>query len=68
MDRTKKPIECLDLDEEDTIMGIEEIDADEAVSINRLPPYIPPRKYTTKVNKDPNSIKFMVSTPFLLEM
>jgi len=48
-------------------MGIKEIDADETVSITRLPPYIPPRKSMAKVNKDPNLAKFQISTLLLPE-
>ena len=48
----------LELYEEDLTLGIEEIDADESLSITQLPPYVPPRKSTAKVTKDPNSTKF----------
>lgn len=67
MDRNKWSIEPLYFYEEDLTMGIEEIDADEAMLITQLPPYIPLRKSTTKITKDPDSTKFMVSTPFLVE-
>jgi len=57
----------LDLDEEELTTGIEEIDANEVMLITWLLPYIPLRKSTAKLTKDPNSVKFMVSTPLLLE-
>jgi len=53
------------LDEEELTMGIEEIDAEEAKLITHLPPYIPLRKSMDKVPRDPDSAKFMVSTPLL---
>lgn len=48
-------------------MGVKDFDVDEAVPTTQLPPYINPRKPTTKVNKDPYSMNFQVSTPFLLK-
>lgn len=40
MDRTKKPMEPLDLGKEELTLGIEEIDVEEDKSITQLPPYI----------------------------
>jgi len=48
-------------------MGTEDIDADEVVPITHLPFYIPPTKSIAKVTKDPNSVKFQVSTPMVLK-
>lgn len=48
-------------------MRIEEIDADEAMSITHLPLYVPLRKSMGKVTKDLDSMKLKVSTPLLLE-
>lgn len=67
MDRAKQPMEPLDLDEKELTMGIEEIDANEAMLITCLLHYIPPRKSTTNVTKDPNLVKFQVSRPLLSE-
>jgi len=67
MDRSKKMTEPLDLDEEQLHGGIREIDTEEADPITHPPPYIPPRKATAKAPKDLDSVKFMVSTPLLLE-
>lgn len=39
--------------------GIEELDAKEVELITQLMKYIPPRKPTTKVPKDPDAAKFM---------
>jgi len=58
MDKRKQPTETLDLDEEELNIGVEVIDAEEAVLITWLPPYVPPRKPTAKVTKDPDSRKF----------
>ena len=44
------------LDEEELTMGIENISEKGAKPISRLSPYIPPRKSTAKVMKDPNHI------------
>ena len=48
-------------------MGIENINAEDAKPISRLSPYTPPGKSTAKVTKDPDSLKFKVFMPFLLE-
>lgn len=53
--------------EEEEYQDIEELDAEEAKLISRLPEYIPPQKGRTKVTKDPDSRKFIVSTPLFLE-
>ena len=48
-------------------MGVEDIDAEEVVIIPQIPPYVPSRKPTSKVNNDPDSGKFQIYTPFLPE-
>lgn len=53
--------------EEDEFQRVEEFDAEEGEPITWLSKYIPSRKGKTKVTKDPNSRKFTVSTPLLLE-
>lgn len=57
----------MDLDEEELIMGVEDIDTEEEVLITQLPPYIPPRKSIAKVTKDPDSVKYKVSIQLLPE-
>jgi len=47
--------------------GTEDIDTEGEKPIKRLPEYIPPWKGKTKVMKDPDSEKFTISIPMLLE-
>lgn len=68
MDKSKQLIEPLGLDEEELHKGIEEIDVEDVEPITQLPKCISPRKSTAKVPKDPDSVKFMVSTPLLVEI
>lgn len=60
-------METHDLDEQGMNMGNEDISIEGTEPISRLLPYIPPRKPTTKVTKNPNSLKFKVFTPLLME-
>jgi len=46
---------------------VADLDADEDEPLTRLSMYIPPWKWKVKVTKAPDSGKFMVSTPLLLE-
>lgn len=43
------------------------MDAQEVELMTRLSKYIPPHKGTTKVPKDSDNVKFMISTPLLLK-
>lgn len=65
MDKSKQPKGPLDLDEEELHGGIDEVDLEEVQPITWLLRYIPPRKSMTKVPKDLDNTKFMVSTPLL---
>lgn len=67
MNKRKKLMEPLDLDEEELKVGTKDIHREEVVLITQLPPYVPPRKSIAKVAKDPNSEKYKVFTPLLLE-
>jgi len=67
MDKSKQPMEPLDLDEEELRGGIEILDSEEVEPITRFPKYIPPRKPMMKVPKDLDAMKFMVSTLLLPE-
>lgn len=55
------------MSKEEVREGIEEIDVEEGESMTWLPKYIPPWKATTKLPRDPNNAKFMVTMPLLLE-
>lgn len=48
-------------------VGVEDINAEGAKPISHFPTYIPPRKLTAKLTKDPDSLKFKVFTPFFPE-
>lgn len=65
--KNKHPMEPQYLDEEKLTMGIENISEEGAKPISRLWSYIPPRKPTTKVTKNPISLKLEVFTHFLPE-
>jgi len=67
MDKNKYPKEPQNLDEEEMTMGIENISTKDIKPITRLLPYIPPRKLIAKVTKDPDSSKYKVFMPLLLE-
>jgi len=60
-------MEPWDFDREEMSVGVDHIIAKGMQPISQLPPCIPPRKPTTKVSMDPNSMKFNVFTLFLLE-
>lgn len=64
--KDKKQKKVLDLEEEE-YQGVEEVEAKGIELIYRLPEYIPLRKGKTKATKDPDSGKFVVSTPLLSE-
>ena len=67
MDKNKQPTKPQDLDEEELTMGIENVSVEDANSISRLSPYIPPMQSIAKVTKDPDSLKFKVFMQFLSE-
>lgn len=60
-------MEPQDLDEKEMAGGFEDINVDKVELISRFPPYMPPRNPTVKVTKNPNSIKYKVFSPLLLE-
>ena len=62
----KRPKKVVDLEEEE-FQGIEDVYAKGVDPMMRLPVYIPSWKGKTKVTKDPDTGKFSVSTPLLLE-
>lgn len=67
MDKVQQPHEPLDLDEEEFHRDIKEMNVKEGEPITQILKYIPSCKSTTKVPKDPNNTKFMISTPLLPE-
>lgn len=60
-------MELIDLEKEELETGVEDISVDEADPILWLPSYMPSRKLSIKVPKDPNVVKFSTCTPFLPE-
>lgn len=67
MDKMKQLMEPKDLDEEEVVIGIEDISTYEVEPISRFPPYMSSRKPTSKVTKDLDAIKSKVFTPLLPE-
>lgn len=65
--KKKKPMESVDLEDEELETGVEDISVDEAKLISRLPPYMLSRKLIAKVTKGPDLVKFSICTPLLPE-
>lgn len=67
MDRSQQLTKPMDLSEEELCGGIEDIDVEEGEPMTQLLKHIPPHKAITKVPKDPENVKFMVTTQKLLK-
>lgn len=65
MDWSQQSTETRDLSEEELHEYIEEIYIEEGKPMTLIPKYIPLCKPTTKVPKDPDNTKFMVTMPLL---
>lgn len=64
--KDKKPEKVIDLEAEEG-EGTKDINDEGIAPITKFPNYIPPCKGNAKVTKDPDSNKFVISTPLLLE-
>lgn len=60
-------VEEIPMDDEDIVMGTEDVEVERSDPISKLPEYIPLCRGKTKVSKDIDESKVTLHTPLLLE-